>query len=188
MAYKKILIRIVFPLITLFLISCENKREDIESLSKKTIGVERATDVTILYTIGSQTKSRITAPLMLRYAEINPYIEFTEHIHADFFDESLQTESQMNARYAKYYENESRIFLQDSVVVFNSKGDTLFCRELYWDRKQAGQEFHTDKPIRIRTPTHIIDGDGLDAPQDFKSWHVVNGRGIVRVPASDLPE
>lgn len=94
----------------------------------------------------------------------------------------------MDALYAKYFESESKIFLRDSVVVYNDEGDTLFCRELYWDRNQVGNEFYTDKPIRIRTPTHYIDGDGLDAPQDFKSWHIVNGRGTVRVPSAEWDE
>jgi hypothetical protein len=74
------------------------------------------------------------------------------------------------------------------VVVINTKGDTLYCNELYWDRKRTGEEFYTDKPVRIRTPTHILDGDGLDAPQDFKSWHLINGRGIVRVGSSEFPQ
>lgn len=177
---------LIMCLSTLILPACENKREDLLTVSKQSIGVEIAKDVTIIYTIGEKTKSRITAPLMLRHVEFNPYIEFTETIHADFFDENLLVESRLSARYAKYMESESKVFMRDSVVVYNIKGDTLYCQELYWDRTKTGQEFYTDKPVRIRTPTHIIDGDGLDAPQDFKSWHVINGRGIVRVPEGEL--
>lgn len=174
-------------LISFSLFSCENKREDIETFSKKKTGIETAKGVTIIYTIGANTKSRITAPVMLRHVDVNPFIEFPNTVHADFFDSSLQVESQLRADYARYNEHESKVFLKDSVVVFNTIGDTLYCKELYWDRNLTGHEFYTDKPVRIRTPTHIIDGDGLDAPQDFKSWHVINGRGIVRVPESDLP-
>lgn len=168
--------------------SCENSRTELEGFTNKTTGVEIAKDVTIIYTLGAKTTSRITSSLMLRHVESIPFIEFPNHIHADFFDDSLKVESEMSAHYAKYFESESKVFLRDSVVVFNNKGDTLFCQELYWDRNQQGREFYTDKPVRIRTPTHIIDGDGLDAPQDFKSWHIINGRGIVRIPSSELPE
>lgn len=124
---------------------------------------------------------------MLRHVTSNPFIEFPNTLHADFFDDSLKVESQLSARYAKYFESESKVYLRDSVVVFNTIGDTLFCRELYWDRNLTGHEFYTDKPVRIRTATHIIDGDALDAPQDFKSWHITNGKGFVRVPTSELP-
>lgn len=161
--------------------------EDINKITSKGIGVETAKGVTIIYTIGAQTKSRITAPLMFIHETIAPYVEFTKTIHADFFDDSLHIESIMDAHYAKYMETESKVFLKDSVVVMNKKGDTLYCNELYWDRNRVGHEFYTDKPVRIRTPTEILDGDGLDAPQDFHNWHLINGRGIVRVSSSEFP-
>jgi len=176
-----------FILSSALLISCENKREDIESLFKHKSGVETAKDVTIIYAIGANVKAKITAPLMLRHVDPAPMVEFPQTIHADFLDSTQKVESVLNARYAKYFENESKVFLKDSVVVFNKIGDTLFCQELYWDRRKTGHEFYTDKPVRIRTKSHIIDGDGLDAPQDFKSWHIINGRGIVRVPNTELP-
>ena len=170
-----------------FVSSCENSLEDINKVTSKRIGVETAKGVTIIYSIGEQTKSKITAPLMLRHEDVIPYIEFTKTIHADFFDDSLHVESTMDAHYAKYIETESKVFLKDSVVVMNKKGDTLYCKELYWDRNRVGHEFYTDKPVRIRTPTEILDGDGLDAPQDFHNWHLINGRGIVRISSSEFP-
>lgn len=171
-----------------FISSCGNTREQIDRLTSKSIAVEEAKQVDIIYSLGDKTKSRLSAPYMLRHQERIPYIEFTKTVHADFYDDSLHIESRLNAHYGKYMETESKVFLKDSVVVFNTKGDTLFCNELYWDRSIPGREFYTDKPVRIRTVTQIIDGDGLDAPQDFKSWHIINGRGLVRVSSKEFPE
>lgn len=170
-----------------FISSCENSLEQLNQFSDKRSGIEEGKGVKILYTVGEKTTARITAPLMLRHQEATPFIEFTKTIHADFFDDTLNIESKMDAHYARYTQSESIVFLRDSVVVFNVKGDTLYCNELYWDRNKKGHEFYTDKPVRIRTKTQIIDGDGLDAPQDFKSWHIINGRGIVRVSSSEFP-
>ena len=171
-----------------FVVSCENTAEDLQKFSpNKTIAVEEAKEVKIIYTLGEKTSARLIAPLMLRHQTNTPYLEFTKGVHADFFDDSLKVESKLDAHYAKYTESESKVFLRDSVVVFNILGDTLFCEELYWDRNIPGWEFYTDKPVRIRTPTHILDGDGLEAPQDFKTWHLINGRGFVRVPAGEFP-
>ena len=168
--------------------SCENSLKDLNQFSEKPIGVEEVKQVDILYSLGEKTKARLTAPYMLRHQEINPYVEFTKSVHADFFNDSLQIESKLQAHYGKYMEAESKVFLKDSVVVFNIKGDTLYCNELYWDRSRTGKEFYTDKPVRIRTPSQIIDGEGLDAPQDFKSWHIINGRGTVRVSSKEFPQ
>ncbi len=171
-----------------FISACENSLDQINEITSKRIGVEEAKQVDIIYSLGAKTKARLTAPIMLRHQDSIPYIEFTKTLHTDFYDDSLHIESKLNAHYGRYMETESKVFLRDSVVVFNIKGDTLFCDELYWDRARTGQEFYTDKPVRIRTRTHILDGDGLDAPQDFKTWHLINGRGIVRIPASEFPE
>ncbi len=171
-----------------FISSCENSREQIDKLTSKSIGVEEAKQVDIIYSLGDKTRSRLSAPYKLRHQERIPYIEFTKTVHADFYDDSLRIESKLDAHYGRYMETESKVFLRDSVVVFNTKGDTLFCNELYWDRSKPGREFYTDKPVRIRTLTQIIDGDGLDAPQDFKSWHIINGRGLIRVSSKEFPE
>jgi len=171
-----------------FISSCENSRKEIDDLTAKSIGVEEAKQVDIIYSLGDKTKARLSAPYMLRHQEVVPYIEFTKTVHADFYDDSLRIESKLDAHYGKYMETESKVFLKDSVVVFNTKGDTLYCDELYWDRSKPGREFYTDKPVRIRTKTHKLVGDGMDAPQDFKSWHLINGRGEVRVSSTEFPE
>lgn len=171
-----------------FIGSCENSLQELNQFTEKKIGIEEAKGVSIIYSLGEKTKAKLTAPYMLRHEEAIPYIEFTKTLHTDFYDDSLRIESKLDAHYGRYMETESKIYLRDSVVVYNVKGDTLYCNELYWDRARTGKEFYTDKPVRIRTPTEIIDGDGLDAPQDFKSYHVINGRGTVRVSSTEFPQ
>lgn len=186
--HHKLLIRAAFLTGCFFITSCENSLQELNQFTEKKIGVEEAKDVTIIYSLGEKTKAKLVAPYMLRHEETVPYVEFTKTLHSDFYDDSLRIESKLDAHYGKYMEAESKVYLKDSVVVFNTKGDTLYCNELYWDRSKTGKEFYTDKPVRIRTPSQIINGDGLDAPQDFKSWHILNGRGFVRVSSSEFPQ
>lgn len=171
----------------LFIYSCENTDEQIKALTSRRIGVEQAKNVVINYGAGGKVKAKLSAPLMLHYQDTVPYFEFTKHIHADFYDSNFVIESRMDARYARYMETENKVFLKDSVKVINTLGDTLYCKELYWDRSKIGHEFYTDKPVRIRTKTQTIDGDGLDSPQDFKDWHIVNPKGLLKVPNSQFP-
>jgi hypothetical protein len=115
--------------------------------------------------LGPKKKAVLVSPLMFRVQEAVPYIEFPKTIHVDFFDASGMIESKLDARYAKYKETESNVFLKDSVRVINILGDTLYCNELNWDLKKTGAEFYTDKPVRIRTRTQIIDGIGGEPGQ-----------------------
>jgi LPS export ABC transporter protein LptC len=79
-------------------------------------------------------------------------------------------ESQLDANYGEYFEMRNKVFLKDSVRVFNNTGDTLYCQELWWD--QSTQQFYTDKPVRIHRPDMIMNGVGLSAPQDFKFFEM----------------
>ena len=172
-----------------FISACENSLDQINAITSKRIGVEEAKGVDIVYSIGDKTKARLSAPFMLRHQDTIPYIEFTKTVHTDFYNDSLVIESKLDAHYGKYIETQSKVFLRDSVIVFNTQGDTLYCDELYWDRSRTGQEFYTDKPVQIRTKMQTIYGTGFETSQDFKDKHVINPtNSIIRVPASQFPE
>jgi hypothetical protein len=172
-----------------FIHACENSPQQLQDvLTQRRIGVEQGKDISMNYSIGGKTKATLTAPLLLRYQDTIPYIEFPKSLHADFYDVNLVVESRLDALYGRYMETESKVFLRDSVKLINRNGDTLYCDELYWDRNRPGREFYTDKPVRIRTKTHIIDGTCLEAPQDFKGWVICNPKGTLKVPASQFPQ
>jgi LPS export ABC transporter protein LptC len=170
------------------LAACENKDKDILDLNTKKTGVEVAENVRMNYTIGGKAKAVLTAPLMYRVQDTIPYTEFTKTIHVDFYNDTAGIDSKLDAQYAKYVESQSRVFLKDSVRLINTLGDTLYCQELYWDRARVGREFYTDKAIRIRTKTHIINGIGMETDQDFKHKHILQSTGFIKIPARQFPE
>ncbi|MEJ7589401.1 MAG: LPS export ABC transporter periplasmic protein LptC [Ferruginibacter sp.] len=173
-----------------FLYGCENDINAIKALDAKRTGVEEAKKVVVHYSINGKRKAILTSPLMYRVQDTVPYVEFPKTIHVDFYNEIYNDsiESKLDARYAKYKESQSVVFLKDSVRVINVKGDTLYCDELYWDVKKTGAEFYTAKPVRIRTKTQVINGIGMEASQDFKGYHIVQPIGNIKVPASEFPD
>lgn len=171
----------------LFLAACENDPGDIEKLYSKKIGREEATNVTITFTTGGKTKAILTSPLMLRVQDSITYIEFPTTLAVDFYNDSGIVESKLTAMYGRYKESQSIIFLRDSVKVVNTKGEKLNTDELYWDRSRSGWEFYTEKPVKIRTLTQLIDGMGMEASQDFKQRHIKIVTGIVQIPSSQFP-
>ena len=124
---------------------------------------------------------------MLRYQETLAYVEFPKKLHVDFYNDSSGVDSRLDAFYGKYFETQSKVYLKDSIRITNTKGDTLYCDELWWDRARIKNEFYTDKPVKIRTKTQIIDGVGMESAQDFKNWHIIHPVGFLHVPASQFP-
>ena len=173
--------------------SCENDIKTVQNLGKKRLGVEEGKSIESILSTGGRLKANLKAPFMLRYLFDTPRVEFPNSLHVDFFDSSDHVESQLFSKYGRYNENEGKVFLRDSVIVFNIKKDTLWCNELWWDRNQG--TFFTDKPIRLSQssePRQIIYGQGLQADQNFK-WFTITKTGkefnngkesIINVPDS----
>jgi LPS export ABC transporter protein LptC len=185
--YSSLLLFTSTTLIVLLLASCGNSDEEVNEYNSKSLGVEEIKNADINYTLGGKAKAKLTSPLMLRVQEASPYVEFPKKLHVDFFNETSAVDSRLDARYGKYLEQESKVFLKDSVKVINIKGDTLYCDELWWDRNRKGSEFYTELPVRIRTKTQIINGVGMEASQDFKSYVIKKVTGILNVSNSQFP-
>ncbi len=191
MPANNVYIKIIAAVYTgcIFLYSCENSEADIKKFNKNELGKDVATNVVTRYSIGGKKKAILTSPLMYNVRDTVSYIEFPNTLHVDFYNDNGDTiESRLDAKYARYKESQSIVFLKDSVRVLNTLGDTLYCNELYWDRNRKGTEFYTDKPVRIRRKLEIIDGNGMDARQDFKEWHIIHPAGFVKVDASEFPD
>ena len=163
-----------------FLATCENDEGKIKSLTEKSREVEEARTVTIYISQQGIMKAKLTAPLMLRYPTDSIYVEFPKSLHVDFYDSLVQVESRLDALYGKYFETENKVFLKDSVVVINVKGDTLWSPELWWDQKL--EKFYTDKPVRYHTRyDKIMGNNGLDVKQDLSGVIFHDPTGIFLV-------
>ena len=169
--------------------ACETKNKDLPNYRKKRVAVDEAYEVESYYSQGAKVRGKLTAPKMLNSHSDTSYIEFPNSLHVDFYNDSMRVESQLDAKYGRYKENEDRVFLRDSVVVRNIvRGDTLRCNELWWDK--AKKEFNTDKPswINKRDGTRIYAAAGLDAAEDFSWYKLHQITGKTAVPENTVPK
>lgn len=155
--------------------SCENDMEAILKLDKQQAAVEEGKDIESIYSQVGKVKAKLTAPLMLRHMQSPTYVEFSKGLKVLFYNDTLNIESTLTARYGKYFENDANIFLRDHVVVVNKKGERLDCEELNWDAKL--EKFLSSKPVRISTPTDTLYGTGLESNQDFSDYTILHPSG-----------
>jgi LPS export ABC transporter protein LptC len=166
------------------MLACENDIKEVQAIGKKKIAVEVGKQVESLLSQDGKIKAKLMAPVMLRYQD-TPKVEFPKTLKVDFFTDSMIIESKLFAKYGRYMESENKVFLRDSVVVFNVKGDTLHTSELYWD--QGKSIFYTDKNVIIQKPDQKIYGKGLIADQAFKWFTIKNPHNsYINVPDSSF--
>ncbi len=154
--------------------ACENDINVVRNLGKKIIGVDEAKNVESYMSQNGNTKAKLISPsMLLSQDEYGKKVEYPKTLRVDFFDDSLHIQSKLFARYGSYTERESKIFLKDSVIVFNVKGDTLICKELYWD--QSTQRFSTDKEVYISNSQPVrqtLIGIGFNSDQNLTDVHI----------------
>lgn len=162
----------------IFCSSCTDKAKEITAGKKQAMPPEEAWQIESLMSEAGKVKGKLKSPYMVRFQRADtPYAEFPRTLHVDFYKDSINgkdsilIESQMDALYGKYLPNQNKVFLRDSVVVKNIlKGDTVHCKELWWD--QHTEKFYTDKPVRIYTKDKILFGTGMEADQNFR-WYTI---------------
>jgi hypothetical protein len=117
---------------------------------------------------------------MLRVLADSPYVEFPKTLHVDFYDDSTKIETWLDCKYGKYHELSDKVYLRDSVIVINMKGDTLRAPELWWDQKT--KLFYTDSVAEYHgAGKHIFGGKGLVATQDMSEVTFKMPTGPVQV-------
>ena len=168
------------------LLSCENDIDVVKNLGKSKPGVEEGKRIVTFWSTGGKVKAKLTSPLMYRYLNDSPRVEFPHTVHVDFFDSALHVQSQLFAKYARYNESQGKVYLRDSVIAFNVKKDTLWCDEMWWDQNLG--TFYTDGPVRIHqnNPMQKIRGIGMVADQNLKWFTIKKASGPVLVPDSVL--
>ena len=168
--------------------ACGNKAKEVTVVGPHKIVPEEANNIEGMLSepakdsagkLTAKVKGKLTAPYMLRFQRADsPYAEFPRTLHVDFYNDSMQVESQLDAHYGKWLQNQDKVFLRDSVVVKNLlKKDTVHCRTLWWD--QHTERFTTDDPVRIYTPDKILYGTGMEADQNFRWYTIKKMTGIV---------
>jgi LPS export ABC transporter protein LptC len=172
-----------------FVCSCVNDTKQIEELTRKKVLVDEGKNIVSYLSQKGELKAKLTAPIMNRYATDKTdtvYFEFPNSLHADFYDSTAKRESWLDAKHARYFQTLNKVYLWDSVVVINLKGDTLKSPDLWWD--QNTKRFYTDKIADYRTKTQkFIGRKGAEATQDLTYIIFKETTGSVLVTDSGLP-
>ncbi|WP_161596873.1 LPS export ABC transporter periplasmic protein LptC [Chitinophaga vietnamensis] len=152
------------------------------SFDSKKAAVENGTDITIIFSQNGRVNAKLTAPALERSLDRPSYVEFKRGLKVYMYDTTLALSSTLSAKHGKYLEEEGNVYLSDSVVVINAKGERLDCNELNWDPKR--KVFYSTKEVFIQSPTATLHGWGLEANEDFTEKKILKVSGPMTVEDS----
>lgn len=152
-----------------------------DTIPRDLVNIEKVDSVTITYSDSAKVKVIITAPTLLRHIEFNNNRqEFTDGVKVKFLNDDGSLNGTLTADYAIRYEAKQGVVVQNNVVWSSLDGKRLESEELIWDEKE--KKIHTQKLVRIITPTENVFGYGLEADQDFENWRILAPLGDLSVP------
>jgi LPS export ABC transporter protein LptC len=170
-----------------FFSACENDQKTIDDLTRPKAMIEEAKNIETYLSQGSMLKAKLWAPYMIRSSSDTTFVEFPKTLHVNFFDSTGKVDSHLDALYGKYYESLNKVYLRDSVLIYNFQGDSMRSPDLWWD--QNTQRIYTDKKVWVRKQGTILTGvNGMDSRQDLSDIHLKEVTGPINLPDSLRPQ
>ncbi len=156
--------------------------KEVAAINKKVTQVEEGKNINTILTTGGKLRAILKAPLMFRYMTDSPYFEFPKGIHVDMYKDSVAIETVIISRFCKYLESQSKVFLRDSVRVTNMDGDTLWCKQMWWD--QTKRIFYSDDTTWVFKKIGNLrqKGVGFSSKQNLDSFSLYKPLGTMDFP------
>ena len=163
-----------------FVTGCETDTAEISKITHVDKSpLESIRNLETIYSDSGIIKVKVNAPLLYKYTVPKVITELPKGMQIEFYDDSLNVISQLNAKYAIHYETERKWEAKKDVVVINKKGEQLNTERLVWDERT--EKVTSDKFVKITTSKEIIYGDGFEADQNFTSYKIFKVKGHITV-------
>lgn len=155
-------------IVWIFLILCFgcDKNEELIPFTEKDLKLEKTKGVEILYSDSSIVRIRIKAPALEFHLQASdPFQEFPEGIHIDFFNPQGKITSTLTADYAARFQSKKKTFLKNNVRWESINKEVMESPELTWNEET--QNLYTNKFVVIATPKDTVFSQGFNADQSF---------------------
>lgn len=136
-----------------------------------------------VYSDSGVVTNRVFAGRIEEYGGELPRTELLDHVQVRFYGPAGNETGRLDADRGTVQPGGDRMQVDGNVVFVNEKGERLETEQLLWSRESA--KVWTDKPVRVLRNGDVINGQGLDAAQDFSRYSIRNVVGEVAVPGSE---
>ncbi len=142
-------------------------------------------NISTLISDSGVTQYRIVAPLWEVYDNIDhPYWRFPEGIYLRKFDRKLKVIATIAADSATFFKDQNLWRMDGRVEVTKGKDELFQSPQVFWDQNKG--IVYSDSFIHIENSTHMMEGYGFTARQDFSGYSIKKPLGIFPVDRENL--
>lgn len=134
-------------------------------------------DISTLISDSGVTQYKIVAPYWEVYDEAEePYWRFPEGIYLRKYDRKFRVIATIAADSARYFKNKGLWQLDGRVEITKVPKELFLSQQVFWDQNKG--IVYGDSFIHIENATHIMEGYGFTARQDFSEYKILKPLGI----------
>lgn len=178
---KRVAMAAVVSVLALAAAGCREERKvDVAAGLKAGMPTMKTKNVSTLISDSGVTQYRIVSPLWTVYDEVDtPYWTFPEGLYLQKYDPSFKVVSTVAADSARYLKNQHLWRLDGNVEITRVPGTLFQTQQLYWNERT--HKLFTDSFIHIQTPTHVLEGYGLESDDRLNDYRILRPQGIFPV-------
>ncbi len=180
-SYNTSIVITVMAMLVLFSCTKDTPKSTVDAVNDRTkMAVLLADSVTTLISDSGITRYRIKAARWEVYdKDTPPHWIFPQGIYLEQFNEELEVEASLEAKYAYYNEKEEIWRLDGDVHALNRKGEQFDTQQLFWEQKK--ERVHSDSIITIVRETSTITGIGFESNQEMTKYTIRKPTGFFPV-------
>ena len=165
------------------LLGCTSREVDRPQIAASSGLLIRCHNIQTQFSEDGLLSVRLEAPLQeeLRSGDV----QFSKGISITHYDSYGERKAKLVADSAFFFHKEGIYEARGKVFLKNIETDSdLRTEKLIWNPKT--QRIYTNTKVRIRNKNEIHKGEGLNASEDFKDYHILRPSGTLEVNESKL--
>ena len=145
----------------------------------------RTRNISTLISDSGVTQYRIVAPLWEVFDNTDePYWKFPEGIYLRKYDRKLKVIATIAADSATFFKDRNLWRLDGRVEVTKEPKELFQSQQVFWDQNKG--IVYGDSFIHIENQTHMMEGYGFTARQDFSGYRISKPLGIFPVDRDNI--
>lgn len=180
LTYQRNIVALLLVVSTLFLFSCNDKDNKVETLPEfQHMPISTANNIKLTFTDSARVTLKFEAPvLIIDTKEVdgknNNFKVCPEGFVVERFNEEGVMVGRISADYGKEEESLRQYEARGNVIVLNEKGDTLKTEHLIY--LQDKKKIYSDVFVKIIQKDRIITGDRFESDENFENRVLYNSK------------
>ena len=151
--------------------------QEIQDFINQEYPVETIINSELIYSDSAIVRVVLNAEKMNRYVGEKSFIEISDGLVVNFYNNYGNKESELTAVNAIINEVTGLMEAKNKVKIISKNGDVLQTEHLIWDQKE--EKIFTEDFVQITTSSEQIYGEGFESNQDFTKYEIKKVSGTI---------